>query len=80
MITPEEFVSLVIGQGDNQRAFALGTIPGSYTSGRPTVTFDGESTVSTKAYPYLSPYTPAANDRVLLARVGHGWVILGEVV
>lgn len=59
--------------------FRLGTIPATYTTGRPTITFDGEDTESTKAYPHLASYSPAANDRVLLARVGASWVVIGTV-
>lgn len=76
----EEFLSLidqrVNGHGE---LFAFGTIPSNYTSGDPPVTFDGETVVSTKAYTHLSSYTPAANDRVLLARVGASWVVVGKV-
>lgn len=60
--------------------FSLGTISSSYTSGRPQIVFDGESTASTRTYPYLSSYTPAANDRVIIAIVGHGGVILGKII
>lgn len=65
---------------DKQEVFAFGTIPNTYAAGRPTIKFDGETTTSTKTYPYLSSYVPAANDRVMLARVRSGWVILGKVV
>jgi hypothetical protein len=58
----------------------LGTIPATYTTGKPTVQFDGESSASTKQYPYLASYTPTAGDRVLLLRVGTGWVIAGKVI
>jgi len=65
---------------DVKRPFKLAVINSSYTSGRPQVTFDGESTLSVKQYPYLNSYTPAASERVLLASVGKGWVILGSVL
>ena len=67
-------------QGRDSPAFRLGTIPSTYTSGRPQVQFDGESAASTRTYPYLGSYTPAANDRVLVAMVGHGGIILGKVI
>ncbi|MFC4768748.1 hypothetical protein [Effusibacillus consociatus] len=67
-------------QGNTFPAFRLGTIPTGYTSGRPTVLFDGETTASSRKYPYLSSYTPAANDKVLLGRVGNGWAILGKII
>lgn len=60
--------------------FKLGVIPANYVSGRPAVTFDGESAPSTKTYPYASSYVPAANDRVLLARVGSTWVVICKIV
>lgn len=56
----------------------LGTIPAGYVGGRPTVRFDGETTASTKTYPYLSSYAPAANDRVALERFGSTWLIIGK--
>lgn len=58
----------------------LGTVDPAYGSGRPKLTFDGESTLSGKAYPHLSSYAPAAGDRVLLLRAGRTWVVIGKVV
>lgn len=82
MMAPDIFLGLIKkASGDHQgQTFKLGTIPGTYAAGRPTVTFDGEDTESTKTYPHLSSYAPAAGDRVLMALVGHTWVILGDVV
>lgn len=71
---------LIMLQASQSVSFRLGTIPGDYVSGRPTVQFDGESTASTRTYPYLASYTPAAGDRVLVAMVGHSGVVLGKVV
>jgi hypothetical protein len=48
----------------------------NYTSGRPRLIFDGESEVSGKAYPYLSIYTPAANDRVMVVK----GVVIGKII
>ena len=64
-----------------ERLFLLGNIPGEYDpdSGRPPVVIDGEA-VSTKVYSHLSSYTPSSSDRVLLARVGKSYVILGNIV
>ena len=70
----------VLVEGQDAPRFRLGAIASGYTSGRPQVQFDGESSASTKQYPYLDSYTPAADDRVLVARVGKTWVILGKVV
>lgn len=61
-------------------AFQNGTIPDTYTSGRPTVLFDGETTASSRTYTYLASYTPTAGDRVLFAKVGTGGVVLGKIV
>ena len=60
--------------------FALATIPSGYTSGRPTLQFDGESTVGSRTYPYLSSYTPSAGDRVLVALVNHGGCVVGKII
>lgn len=80
MISPETFLNVMRKPEDDTDTFRLGTIPDTYSSGRPTITFDGETTTSTKTYPYLSSYAPAANHRVLLARVGHTWVVVGRVI
>lgn len=58
----------------------LAVIDPAHTTGRPRVTFDGEATLSTKTYPHLSSYTPAAGDRVLLVPSGTSYVIVGEVI
>jgi hypothetical protein len=79
-LKPEEFLGIIQPKKNDKPAFRIGKIPATYTSGRPMVQFDGESTISTRIYPYLGSYTPAANDRVLIATVGHGWVILGKII
>lgn len=53
-----------------------GTIPGSYTSGDPTVLFAGQTTAS-GPYKCMDLYTPAAGDTVLLVPLGQSYVILG---
>ncbi|MEH7114515.1 hypothetical protein V7124_19440 [Neobacillus niacini] len=58
--------------------FKMAKIDPGYSSGRPKLIFEGESVLSVKQYPYLSSYTPAANDIVLLAKVGNTYVILGK--
>lgn len=57
----------------------LGTIDPDYTSGSPRVTFDGESTMSTKLYPYLESYQPRPGDRVLLTPIGASYMIVGAI-
>jgi hypothetical protein len=75
-----ELLSLLTMDTEVRLHFRLGTIPGTYVSGRPTVIFDGEGAASSRVYPYLSSYAPAAGDRVLVAMVGHGGVVLGKPV
>jgi hypothetical protein len=79
MITPEQFLRITKNE-KAASAFLLGTVDAAYVSGRPKIIFDGETVVSGKAYPYLTSYAPAASDRVLLARVGGSFVVLGKVV
>lgn len=62
------------------RPARLATVNPAHASGRPRVTFDGETTLSGKAYPYLSSYVPAGGDRVLMIPAGSSYVIIGKVV
>jgi hypothetical protein len=80
MITADELVVLIKQLSTNEKAFSLGVIQSDYSSGRPKVKFDGDTTASSKQYPYLSSYTPASNDRVLLANIGGSHVIIGKIV
>ncbi|KJE26979.1 hypothetical protein LG52_12 [Geobacillus kaustophilus] len=78
----DEFVTLISSlnaKESKDKPFSLGVIDPAYSSGRPKVIFDGSTTVSSKTYPYLSSYTPRANDRVILANVGGTHVILGKI-
>ncbi len=50
------------------------------TGGRPYIRFYGENAASQKPYKYLLSYTPTSGDKVLVARVGKSYVILGKVV
>jgi hypothetical protein len=59
---------------------ALGTVTSDYVSGKPKVRFDANDAASGMTYPYLASYAPAANDRVLLIKQGHGWVVVGKVM
>lgn len=79
MIEAFEFIQLFNKDNSEKIVFKIGTIDPAYSTGWPKVTFDGESTLAGKAYPCLTSYTPAPNDRVLLASVGHSWVILGRL-
>lgn len=57
----------------------IGTIKSNTSGSGVTVQIDGESSATTKKYTYLSSYTPAVNDRVLIAEVGGSYVILGKI-
>lgn len=76
---PEKFLKVMTETGQAP-VFLLGTIAAGYVSGRPTVQLDGDDAAGTKTYPYLDSYVPAAGDRVLVARVAHGAVVLGRVI
>jgi hypothetical protein len=79
MIKPADF--LKITKGDNPKPlYRLGKIDSEYSSGRPKIVFDGETTASEKQYPYLSSYTPEADDRVLLARIAGSYIVIGKVI
>jgi hypothetical protein len=58
-------------------SFRLGVVDAAYTTGRPRILFDGDTTLGTKTYPYVG--TVAAGNRVLCARAGHTWVVLGVI-
>lgn len=40
---------------------------------------DGETTPTTKKYLFLSSYSPAVNDRVLIEEISGTYVVLGKV-
>ena len=42
-----------------------------------SVLIDGETKATTKAYTFLSSYSPVVGDRVLIAEVSGQYVILG---
>jgi hypothetical protein len=60
--------------------FRLATVTGT-AGGGVQVIFDGEGTASTKSYRRLESATGLlATERVLMAKVGTSWVVLGQVV
>lgn len=73
-----EFLNLM-RPNEKGASFLMGKIDPNYTSGNPKIVFDGETSASTKRYQYLKNYTPAANDRVLIAKVGGSCVVLGKI-
>jgi hypothetical protein len=64
-----------------QKPNKIGVIDPSYSGGSdgPKITFEGESTMSAKQYPYVDSYTPKAGDRVVLCPVGTGYLIVGSL-
>ena len=80
MIDARGFARLLTSSGEQSVSFRLGYIDSGYVSGLPQIVFDGETSASTRQYPYLASYTPAADDRVLVAMVGHGGVVVGRIV
>jgi hypothetical protein len=54
----------------------VGVIPGSYTSGQPTVKFTGQP-AATGPYPVWSGYTPLAGDTVLCVPYGRSYIVMG---
>lgn len=85
MTTPREFLETVAGytrqstDGSADRPCRIAVIDPAYSSGNPKVTFEGESTMSTKGYPFLSSYTPVATDRVVLVPIGTTYLIVGKI-
>jgi hypothetical protein len=78
MITAEELVQETEPQ-EVESDFKLGTVADLFENGTAKILFDGEETPSEKQYAYLSSYTPAKDDRVLLGAMGGTYIILGKV-
>lgn len=51
----------------------------SLSSGRAYVQFYGDSSPSSKLYPYLEGYKPSVNDDVLMLRQGSTYIIAGKI-
>jgi hypothetical protein len=66
--------------GATQPIYKLATVSALFSNGVPKLLMDGETIASEKKYAYLSSYTPAVNDRVLLIRIGSTMIILGKVI
>ena len=58
--------------------FRLATVT-SLSNGRAYLQFYGETTASTKLYPYIEGYKPAVNDKVLVFQQGSTYIIAGKV-
>jgi len=78
-MNPEQFLEIISPNKEDPSPFRLGNISSAYTSGRPKVLFDGETIDSTRTYPCLSSYIPSANDRVVLAYIGHVFTVIGKI-
>lgn len=87
-IEPLSFLQSVAGFAQaNQPGFApekirLATIDPAYVSSTypgtlPKVTFDGETALSGKRYPVMSPYLPTPGDRVVMVPLGATYLIIG---
>lgn len=59
--------------------FVLGTITTRTANTGATLTIDGETSPTTKAYMWLDPYYPEVGDRVLIAEVSGSYVVLGRI-
>lgn len=55
----------------------IGTIPGTYTSGDPTVTLN--TGVVLGPLQHLTSYTPVAGDTVLIVPVGQTYIVAGKL-
>jgi hypothetical protein len=75
MIKVDDFYK-EFGNKEQEKIVSFGKVDSNYISGRPSLIFDGETAVTIKKYPYLSSYTPGANERVMLIK----GVIVGKIV
>lgn len=70
------------GSGSADRPIRLATVDPAFDledGFLPKVTFDGETALSGKRYPYGAGYIPVAGDRVVLLPVGSTYWIVGSV-
>jgi hypothetical protein len=65
--------------GQQGSPFRLGAVAELFPNETAKIKFDGEETASEKQYAYLASYTPALNDRVLLAMTAGTYIILGKI-
>ena len=70
----------LLGQQTIERQWALATVFSGHAGGavNPRLVFDGESSAGAKAYPRL--LNVAAGNRVLCARAGSTWVVVGVIL
>lgn len=75
MINASDFLDLM-DEKEIDKTIRFGKVDSAHTTGRPKIIFDGTDAASVKKYPYISTYTPTANDRVIILKN----VILGKIV
>lgn len=75
MIKAEQFVEM-FGNKEQEKLIRFAKVDPNYTSGRPSLIFDGETNVTIKVYPYISSYVPSPNDKVMLVK----GVIVGKII
>lgn len=92
-VPPLNFLDAVAGyvragsESSADRPIRLATVDPAYSAWTnypnapppPRVTFDGEGTLSTKAYPYANGLIPWAGMRVYMVPIGNTWLIVGQV-
>lgn len=92
-VPPLNFLDAVAGyvragsESSADRPIRLATVDPAYSAwdnypdapSPPRVTFDGEGTLSTKAYPYANGLIPWAGMRVYMVPIGNTWLIAGQV-
>jgi hypothetical protein len=87
MIKADEFVRMFTPNKDYKQRekstksnnhIQFGKVDPGYSSGRPSVIYDidVQSSTLSKPLPYLSSYTPQANDRVMIVK----GVIIGKII
>ncbi len=74
----EELIKDMAGTAKAESVFRIATVK-SVSGTTAKLKFDGETQQSEKTYSRLASYSPAAGDRVLLARTGATYVILGKI-
>lgn len=86
MYEPRAFLETVSGlqvgrkESSADKPYLIAVVDPAYNGvGDPKVTFEGETTMSGKTYPYISTIYPRPSDRVILAPVGTSYVIIGSL-
>lgn len=74
IVDRQQFINSIKNKPKQRTKYAK--IDPDYTTGAPRLIFDGESTVTLKAYPYLGTYKPVAGHRV---KVDDG-VVVGNII